>query len=124
MPGYQILIADDELALRFLISETLADEGYKITEAEDGMEAIQKLGQDQFDLVILDYMMPERTGVEVCSWLRSSGSPNQDLPVILLTAKALNKDKEKAKEAGVTQYIVKPFSPLQLIEVVKNLLEA
>jgi CheY-like chemotaxis protein len=123
MSDYHILIADDEIALRFLISETLSDEGYIITEAEDGLQAVQKLERDKYDLIILDYMMPERTGVEVCEWLRGSSSPNRDLPVILLTAKALEKDKEKAKAAGVTHYIVKPFSPLQLVDVVKQLLE-
>ncbi|MNI37281.1 Polar-differentiation response regulator DivK [compost metagenome] len=68
--------------------------------------------------------MPERTGVEVCEWMRASDGPNQEIPVILLTAKALEKDKEKAKSVGVTTYIVKPFSPLQLLEVVKQLIKA
>ncbi|MFC0213933.1 response regulator transcription factor [Paenibacillus chartarius] len=120
----KILLADDEMALRYLITETLAEEGYEITEAEDGGEAQKLLELEQYDLVILDYMMPEKTGVEVCEWLRAGCGPNRDLPVIILTAKALEKDKEKAKAAGVTRYIVKPFSPLQLIEVVKQLLAA
>ncbi|MBP1993542.1 response regulator [Paenibacillus eucommiae] len=124
MSVYKILLADDEMALRFLLTETLSDEGFAITEAEDGQQAIESLGKDTYDLIILDYMMPERTGVEVCEWLRGSDNPNKSLPVILLTAKALEKDKEKAKAAGVTTYIVKPFSPLQLVEVVKQLLEA
>jgi CheY-like chemotaxis protein len=124
MSVYKILLVDDEMALRFLLAETLSGEGYEITEAEDGQEAVDRLRQDAYHLIILDYMMPERTGVEVCEWLRNSGNVNQDLPVILLTAKALEKDKEKAKEAGVTTYIVKPFSPLKLAEAVKQLLEA
>lgn len=122
MSVYKVLLADDELALRFLLTETLSDEGYDITEAEDGGEAQDLLERERFDLVILDYMMPVRTGVEVCEWLRCSSGPNRDLPVILLTAKTLEKDKEKAKAAGVTAYIVKPFSPLQLAEVVKELI--
>lgn len=122
MPGKKILLADDETALRFLLTETLADEGYAITETEDGQQAKDKLQQETYDLVILDYMMPEKTGVEVCEWLRGSDSPNRDIPVILLTAKALEKDKEKAKAAGVTSYVVKPFSPLQLIDTVGSLL--
>lgn len=69
-------------------------------------------------------MMPERTGVEVCEWMRNSDNVNRGLPVILLTAKTLGKDREKAKVAGVTTYIVKPFSPLRLVEVVKQRLEA
>ncbi|MGG1514325.1 response regulator [Paenibacillus oryzisoli] len=123
MMSYKILLADDEVALRFLLTETLSDEGYVISEAEDGQVAIDLLSTHEFDLVILDYMMPERTGVEVCTWLRQSDNGNRDLPVILLTAKALEKDKEKAKAAGVTTYIVKPFSPLQLLDTVEHLLQ-
>ncbi|MFC3772620.1 response regulator [Paenibacillus sp. GCM10012303] len=117
-----ILLADDEASLRFLLTETLADEGYALSEAEDGRQAKEWLEAETFDLVILDYMMPELTGVEVCEWLRGSASPNRDIPVILLTAKALEKDKERAKAAGITSYIVKPFSPLQLIDDVGKLL--
>jgi len=123
MSVHKILLADDEIALRFLLTETLSDEGYEITEVEDGLQAIEQLQKQSYDLIILDYMMPERTGVEVCEWLRQSGHGNQDLPVILLTAKALEKDKEKAKAAGATTYIVKPFSPLQLLDTVQQLLE-
>ncbi|QSF42485.1 response regulator [Paenibacillus tianjinensis] len=60
-----LLIADDEAVLRFLISETLENEGYTITEASDGKEAIQVINETSFDLVILDYMMPEVTGIDV-----------------------------------------------------------
>ncbi|WP_159882803.1 response regulator [Paenibacillus puerhi] len=123
MSAYRILLADDEEALRFLLTETLADEGYDITEATDGREAVERLRSESFDLVILDYMMPEQTGVEVCEWLRSQDGANREAPVILLTAKALDKDRERAKEAGVTQYIVKPFSPLQLIDTVQELIQ-
>ncbi|MBD0380032.1 response regulator [Paenibacillus sedimenti] len=123
MSFQKILLADDEISLRFLLMETLSDEGYEITEVEDGQQAIEQLQKESYDLIILDYMMPERTGVEVCEWLRRSDNANRDLPVILLTAKALEKDKEKAKAAGVTTYIVKPFSPLQLLDTVQQLLE-
>lgn len=118
MAAVKLLLADDEAALRFLLTETLACEGYEIAETEDGGEAVKALQEQTFTLAILDYMMPEKTGVEVCAWLRGSDSPNRDIPVLLLTAKALEKDKELAKAAGITQYILKPFSPLQLIEIV------
>ena len=123
MSVYKILLADDEIALRFLLTETLSDEGYAISEVEDGQQAMEQLQKETYDLIVLDYMMPERTGVEVCEWLRNSDNVNRDIPVILLTAKALEKDKEKAKAAGVTTYIVKPFSPLQLIDTVGLLLQ-
>jgi CheY-like chemotaxis protein len=122
MKSQKILLADDELALRFLISETLIDEGYDITEASDGQEAIDNLQENEFDLIILDYMMPAKTGIQVCTWLRNSNSINQQKPVILLTAKALDKDKELALAAGVTTYYLKPFSPLQLISTIKQMI--
>jgi DNA-binding response OmpR family regulator len=122
MTGLKILLADDEIALRFLLTETLNDEGYDIIEAFDGKETIEKLKEDTYDLIILDYMMPEKTGIEVCEWLRNSTNSNQDKPVILLTAKALESDRERAKEAGVTTYFVKPFSPIQLIATIKQMI--
>jgi CheY-like chemotaxis protein len=122
MKSQKILLADDEMALRFLLSETLIDEGFDITVATDGQEAIDSLQQNEYDLIILDYMMPEKTGIEVCGWLRNSTSVNQQKPVILLTAKALEKDKERALAAGVTNYFVKPFSPLQLISAIKQMI--
>jgi CheY-like chemotaxis protein len=122
MKSQKILLADDELALRFLISETLIDEGFDITEASDGQEAIDSLQEEEYDLIILDYMMPAKTGIEVCAWLRKSDSVNKLKPVLLLTAKALDKDKELALAAGVTTYYLKPFSPLQLISTIKQMI--
>ncbi len=122
MSSFEILIAEDEPALRFLLLETLEDEGYKVTEAEDGGLAKEKLAEQSYDLIILDYMMPEATGIEVCEWLRGSGSVNEDKPIILLTAKAQEKDRMRAEQAGVTLYISKPFSPLQLLDAVEELL--
>ncbi|MET3288412.1 UNVERIFIED_CONTAM: CheY-like chemotaxis protein [Brevibacillus sp. OAP136] len=67
--------------------------------------------------------MPELTGVEVCEWLRGMENPNQHTPVILLTAKAQEKDRERARDVGVSRYMIKPFSPLQLLDVIAELLE-
>ncbi|WP_046213735.1 response regulator transcription factor [Paenibacillus wulumuqiensis] len=122
MSSFRILIAEDEPALRFLLLETLEDEGYQVTEAEDGGLAREKLAEEPYDLIILDYMMPEATGIEVCEWLRASDNVNMDKPVILLTAKAQEKDRIRAEQAGVTLYISKPFSPLQLLDAVEELL--
>lgn len=118
----KILLADDEASLRFLLTETLEDDGFEITEAEDGQQALHYLNQQKYDVIILDYMMPEKTGVEVCEWLRQNENPNQDVPVVLLTAKAQEKDRERAQLAGVTTYIVKPFSPLHLLDVIEDLI--
>lgn len=120
----KIMLADDEPALRFLITETLAEEGYEVKAAEDGKEALRLLESEPFDVVILDYMMPELTGVEVCARLRAAEGVNREKPVILLTAKAQQKDREQALEAGATEYMMKPFSPLQLLELVDRLVGA
>ncbi|MBO9599398.1 MAG: response regulator [Cohnella sp.] len=122
MATINLLIAEDEAILRFLLTETLTDEGYAVAEATDGREAKTRLEQEEFDLIVLDFMMPEMTGVEVCEWLRKSDNPNRDKPVILLTAKAQDKDRELAKHAGVTAYVVKPFSPLNLLDTVGQLI--
>jgi len=119
----KILIAEDEIALRFLLSETLVDEGYEVEETADGQEAIERLQEEIYDLVILDYMMPEKTGVEVCSWLRKTDNPNQQTPVILLTAKAQEKDRQNALDSGVNAYVTKPFSPLKFLQVIEEVLE-
>ncbi len=92
--------------------------------AKDGKEALRLLESEPFDVVILDYMMPELTGVEVCARLRASEGVNREKPVILLTAKAQQKDREQALEAGATEYMMKPFSPLQLLELVDRLVGA
>lgn len=121
--GYRILLADDEEALRFLLTETLEDEGYQLTEAGDGQQAIELLMKQEYDLLILDYMMPEKTGVEVCEWVRQSKTANRETPVLLLTAKAQQTDRDQAMLAGVTAYMTKPFSPMQLVTIVEGLLE-
>ncbi|MEJ8304882.1 response regulator [Saccharibacillus sacchari] len=119
----KILIAEDEMVLRFLLTETLEDEGYEIDEAEDGKLAMESLKYGEYDLIILDYMMPEATGIEVCDWLRSEKGVNADKPVILLTAKAEEKDRERAMQVGVSKFVSKPFSPIELTEIVRQLVE-
>ncbi|GGF61963.1 hypothetical protein GCM10010912_03880 [Paenibacillus albidus] len=123
MTETRILIAEDEVVLRFLLSETLEDAGYSITEAADGHEAILRLQDTCFDLIIVDYMMPEATGIEVCERLRAGGGPNAAKPVILLTAKVQEQDRIRAEVAGITKYISKPFSPIQLLDEVDALIQ-
>ncbi|MFP4975439.1 response regulator transcription factor [Paenibacillus sp. CN-4] len=123
MNNARILIAEDEAVLRFLLTETLEEEGFEVTEAEDGGEAAALLASETFDLIILDYMMPEATGIEVCERLRSEGGPNASKPVILLTAKVQEQDRIRAKTAGVSRFMSKPFSPIQLLEEIGGLME-
>lgn len=116
----KILIVDDEEILRLLISDTLEDLDVQIEIAEDGKIALEKLAQTDYDLILLDYMMPELTGMEVLEQL--SKEQRARTPILMLTAKAQDADRTKALEAGVRRFIPKPFSPLELLQVVEEIL--
>ncbi|AIQ42294.1 response regulator [Paenibacillus sp. FSL R7-0297] len=117
----KILIVDDEDVLRMLIEDTLEDlEDVEIHTAENGVEALTRLTSDRYDLVILDYMMPEMTGIEVL------GELNEELknktPIMMLTAKAQEMDRNRAREAGARYFMPKPFSPMELLQIVEGIL--
>lgn len=117
----KILIVDDEDVLRMLIEDTLEDlEDVEIHTAENGVEALTRLTSDPYDLVILDYMMPEMTGIEVL------GELNEELksqtPIMMLTAKAQEMDRNRAREAGARYFMPKPFSPMELLQIVEGIL--
>ncbi|NJP38257.1 response regulator transcription factor [Alkalicoccus luteus] len=115
----RILVADDEEILRMLITDTLEDLGHDITEAEDGADALRKLGEAPFDLLVVDYMMPEKTGLEVLQQLTDE---QRNMPVIMLTAKAQEQDRERALAAGADYFMAKPFSPEELEALVEDIL--
>jgi len=116
----KILVADDEEILRMLIVDTLEDEGFDINEAENGLEALEMLEKDYYDLAILDYMMPEKTGIEVVQSLSSEAKKRTSL--VMLTAKAQAKDKQEAMKAGADYFMAKPFSPSELVVMVEQIL--
>jgi CheY-like chemotaxis protein len=116
-----ILIADDEPNLRLLVSTTLADPTLRVLEAKDGTEALRMARAELPDLLIVDWMMPGMTGVEVARHLRSDPL-TAGIPIVLLTAKAQEADKEMGRSVGVRAYLVKPFSPLELLQVVDDIL--
>ncbi|HEX7713290.1 MAG TPA: response regulator [Bacillota bacterium] len=118
----KILIVDDEPAIRFLISATLEDEGYELFEAADGLEASELIQENRPDLVILDVMMPGLTGYELCSRIKQD-PVTQKIKVIMLTAKAQEQDKLQSRQAGANYYLRKPFSPMELTQVVADLLQ-
>jgi len=108
----RILIADDEPSVREAVGYALSQEGFEVTLAEDGDDADSKLqGEIEFDLLILDIMMPGRSGLDVCRDVRSR-SP---VPIILLTAKDAEVDKVVGLEVGADDYVTKPFSVRELI---------
>ncbi|WP_042476252.1 response regulator transcription factor [Bacillus ndiopicus] len=116
----KILVVDDEEILRMLIRDTLEDMGYEIDEAEDGQEALEKVTQESYDLMILDYMMPHVTGIEVIEQLPEQIKAN--LPILMLTAKSQEEDRQKVFENGVDYFMSKPFSPVKLMEIVEDIL--
>src|ERR1700743_3696528 len=102
----RILLVDDEQSIQPLLSYPLRKEGYHVTSALDGSDALQRFDEGRFDLVILDLMLPRRDGVEVCRELRSKSQ----VPIIMLTAKGSESDKVAGLEVGADDYITKPFS--------------
>ena len=102
----RILLVDDEQSIQTLLSYPLRKEGYHVTSALDGTEALQRFDEGRFDLVVLDLMLPRRDGVEVCRELR----PRSQVPIIMLTAKGSESDKVAGLEVGADDYITKPFS--------------
>ena len=117
----KILIADDENSLRFLLRKTLEGKGVDIYEAKNGKEALA-LAQKQIpDLIILDVVMPDLYGSEVCERLRKE-SKTAEIPIMILTANPNLYNEEQAKESGANYYLTKPFSPLKLKSLVRKIL--
>lgn len=114
-----ILIVDDEPSMREGLADNLIFEGYQIEMASNGIEALDKLKTQVFDLVVLDVMMPEMSGFDVCKQVRLDGN---QVPIILLTAKGTEIDKVLGLELGADDYITKPFSLRELIARIKAIL--
>jgi DNA-binding response OmpR family regulator len=102
----RILLVDDEQAVQTLLTYPLRKEGYEVVEAKDGQEALDRFGEERFDLVVLDIMLPKLDGIEVCRRLRT----RSQVPIIMLTAKGDEVDKVAGLEMGADDYITKPFS--------------
>lgn len=116
----RVLIADDEQDIREILEYNLATEGYEVIAAKDGSEAIDKAKQFRPDLIILDIMMPKKTGVEVCEYLRTQPG-FQDTLIIFLTALNDERSHIKGFDTGADDYITKPISPKVLISRVNAL---
>jgi DNA-binding response OmpR family regulator len=118
MENKKFLIADDESRLREMLREYLAPEGYLVDEAKDGKEALELFEKNEYDLVILDVMMPKVDGWTVCREIRRSSK----VPVIMLTARGEEYDKLFGFELGIDDYMVKPFSPKELLARIKAII--
>ncbi len=102
----RILLVDDEQSIQTLLSYPLRKDGYEVVQASDGRQALDRFAEQPFDLVVLDVMLPQLDGLEVCRRLRARSA----VPIIMLTAKAEEIDKVVGLELGADDYITKPFS--------------
>lgn len=120
----RILVADDEYPLRVMIETTLRKVDADVVLASNGAEALALAQEQPPDLIVLDWMMPGLTGIEVASAIREKENMRH-IPIIMLTARSQARDQEAARIVGTDHYLTKPFSPRQFIELVeKSLLAA
>ena len=108
---YRILVVDDEEKIRDIIKKYANFEGYSVTEASNGMEAVERCRNERFDIIIMDIMMPELDGFSACREIRKTS----DTPVIMLSARGEEYDRIHGFELGIDDYVVKPFSPKELM---------
>jgi DNA-binding response OmpR family regulator len=118
----RILLAEDEAILRMLILDTLEEKDYVVDEAVDGLEALKYIKDKDYDLIILDYMMPEYTGLEVIEKVRSEMGM-QEAKIMMLSAKCQQFEQEKVLAAGANYFMSKPFSPIELLKRIEEILD-
>ncbi|WP_132943869.1 response regulator transcription factor [Tumebacillus sp. BK434] len=120
MKNPKILVVDDEERIRRLVRMYLERNAFDVEEAEDGQEALDKALENQYDLIVLDLMLPGMDGRDVCAALRQQ---NNEVPIIMLTAAGDEMSRIHGFELGADDYVVKPFSPRELVMRVKALLK-
>jgi DNA-binding response OmpR family regulator len=117
----RILLAEDEEVLRMLIVDTLEDGDFEVDEAADGQEALDLFHTGDYSLLIIDYMMPVFTGLEVIEKIRANSEKNH-VKILMLSAKSQQFEQDKVLDAGADYFMAKPFSPLELLEKVEEIL--
>jgi two-component system phosphate regulon response regulator PhoB len=120
--GANIFIVEDEKPIITLLQYNLEKEGYKVNFSETGEEGIQSIKKNVPDLVILDWMLPDFSGIEVCKQIKKNNKL-KNIPVLMLTAKSEEEDKVRGFESGVDDYVTKPFSYKEILLRVKSLLK-
>ena len=118
----RILLVDDEPSIVKMVGKRLEVEGFEVTVAMDGQEALQKAQSQQQDLIILDLMLPKLNGYEVCGLLKRD-SRYEKVPIIMLSARAQEKDEKEGLAAGANAFMTKPFKSQELVERIKALLQ-
>ncbi len=119
MNSIHILVAEDDTNIRIGLVDTLESEGYRVTAVEDGQKATTLFEEGKFDLVLLDVMMPEKSGYDVCREIRTK---DENIPVIMLTAKGEEIDKVVGLQLGADDYITKPFGVHELLARISAIL--
>lgn len=114
----RILVAEDEEALRTLLKYNLEKDGYEVTLAADGEEALARLNERLPDLLLVDWMMPGASGIEVCRSVRQN-SQSRGLPIIMLTARGEESDRIRGLDMGADDYLIKPFAVTELLARVR-----
>ncbi len=122
MAQKKILLADDNENIREALTYLLEDEGYSLTIAKDGAETLAKVREVHPDILFLDIMMPEINGYDVCRSIKNDPEL-KNIYVIMLTAKGQAAEQERGRAAGANEYIVKPFSPMEILAKIKNILK-
>ncbi len=116
-----IMSVDDSASIRQMVSFTLKTAGYEVIEATDGSDAFNKLCDSKVDLILADLNMPNMDGIELIQKVRSN-SVNKFTPIIMLTTESQEEKKQQGRNAGATGWIVKPFKPEQLVNVIKKVI--
>lgn len=123
MPPIKILVCDDERHIVRLIQVNLERQGWQVVTAYDGKEGLEKVASEKPDLLVLDVMMPYMDGFEVLKTLRKDPA-TEKLPVIMLTAKAQDKDVFEGYHYGADMYLTKPFNPKELVSFVNRIIQS
>ena len=117
----KLLVVDDSASMRQLLTFAVNDAGYDVLAAENGRDALAKLGTTKVDMIITDLNMPEMDGIELIRQLR--GMPDyRFVPILMLTTEAQEEKKQAGRQAGASGWIVKPFTPQQLMNVMRKLI--
>ncbi len=120
--GKTVLVVDDSVSMRQMVSFTLTGAGYEVVEAGDGKEAVDKLnGGAKPNLVITDLNMPNMDGISLIKAIRGMG-PHKFTPILMLTTESSDDKKKEGQSAGATGWVVKPFNPEQMLATIKKVL--
>jgi len=111
----RILLVDDDARLAGMVSEYLGQAGFRVTIAADGRAGLEQLAREAFDALVLDLMLPDIDGLEVCRQVRASGSVAAEIPILMLTARGDALDRVVGLELGADDYLPKPFEPRELL---------